>query len=237
MKQNRNFEEWIVFENENYLVINKPPYIATLEDRSSPDSVLKLARQFNNDLQVCHRLDKETSGVLLLSKNAEAYKHANAQFSDRRVQKAYHAVANGNHDFKNKLIDLDLSISASGIVKVKKGAKPSRTIVNTLENYRYHTLVECSPETGRMHQIRVHLAALNAPLVADQVYGGADLYLSKIKKSYRPKIEAAERPLMARVALHAYALEFDDLNGERIKVSGDYPKDFRTVLTQLQKFS
>ena len=237
MKQIRNFKEWIVFENDNYLVVNKPPYIATLDDRSSPISVLKLAREYNGNIQVCHRLDKETSGVLLLAKTSEAYRHASTQFSERQVKKTYHAVANGVHDFSNKVIDLDLSISSSGIVKVKKGAKPSKTVVNTLEKFRHHTLAECLPETGRMHQIRVHMAAVNAPLVADTMYGGKDLYLSQIKKNYRPKNEEPERPIMARVALHAFALEFKDLNGEIINVSGLYPKDFQTVLTQLRKFS
>lgn len=237
MKQARNFKDWIVFENDNYLVINKPPYVATLEDRSSPLSILKLAREYFAEVQVCHRLDKETSGVLLLAKSPEAYRHASKQFSDRQVNKIYHAVAHGIHDFDQVVIDLDLSISASGIVKVKKGAKPSRTIVTTVEKYRYHTLVECQPETGRMHQIRVHLSAVGAPLVADPTYGGDELLLSKIKKGYRPKTESSERPIMPRVALHARALEFKDINGEFLKVSGPYPKDFQTVLTQLRKFS
>ena len=237
MKQSKNFKDWLVFENENYLAINKPPYVATLEDRSSPISVLKLARGYSKHLQVCHRLDKETSGVLLLAKSAEAYKHASILFSERQVKKVYHAVANGIHDFNEEAITLDISISASGTVRIQKGAKPSKTIVNTLERYRYHTLVECLPETGRMHQIRVHLAAMQAPLVADSLYGGQDLFLSKIKKGYRPKDHEAERPLMARVSLHAHALEFTDLNGDLIKVDGPYPKDFQTVLSQLRKFS
>jgi 23S rRNA pseudouridine955/2504/2580 synthase len=110
-------------------------------------------------------------------------------------------------------------------------------VVNTLEKFRFHTLVECLPETGRMHQIRVHLAAKGAPLVADELYAGANLYLSKIKKSYRPKTEEEERPLMARVSLHAYRLEFAGLNSDRIEVTGQYPKDFQTVLSQLRKFS
>lgn len=235
MKQNQNFKDWVVFENENYLVINKPPYIATLEDRSSPISVLKLAREYNEQLQVCHRLDKETSGVLLLAKSSDAYKHASKQFADRTIKKIYHAVANSSHDYKNELIDLDLAISSSGIARVKKGAKPSRTIVSTLEKFKYHTLIECLPETGRLHQIRVHLAALGAPLVADTMYGGDNLYLSKIKKGYRPKMED-ERPLMARVTLHAHALIFNDLDGKLIEIQGPYPKDYQTVLNQLRKF-
>lgn len=237
MKQNKHFEDWIIFENENYLAINKPPYVATLEDRASPISVLKLGREYNTELRVCHRLDKETSGILLLAKSQEGYKNAALQFADRQVNKIYHAVANGIHEFNDKAIDLDLSVSASGVVRVKKGAKPSTTIVNTLEKYRRHSLIECKPVTGRTHQIRVHMAAVNAALVADAVYGGADLFLSSLKKNYVAKSETEERPLMPRVALHAFSLNFRDMTGEDTRIECPYPKDFRTVLTQLRKFN
>ena len=237
MKQNKNFKEWIIFENEDYLAINKPPYVATLEDRASPISVLKLAREYNSELRVCHRLDKETSGILLLAKSQDAYRNAALQFSDRQVNKTYHAVANGIHEFKNKTIELDLSVSSSGVVRVKKGAKPSTTIVNTIEKYRHHSLLECKPVTGRTHQIRVHLAAVNAALVADAVYGGDDLFLSSLKKNYVSKTETEERPLMPRVALHAYSLSFLDMTGKDIMIECPYPKDIRTIITQLRKFS
>lgn len=237
MHQKKIFKDWIVFEDDDYLVINKPPYVSTLEDRTGAASILELATEYFSGCQVCHRLDKETSGALLLSKHSEAYKHANAQFADRTIEKTYHAVANGLHNLQNNEIDLPLHVAASGSVRVSRTGKPSTTFVTSLERFKYHTLVECKPVTGRMHQIRVHMAAIEAPLVADLAYGGTDLYLSSIKKKYKPKFEKEERPLLARVALHAFSLKYEDFNGNNQYIECPYPKDFQTVLTQLKKNS
>ena len=234
MQQSKIFKDWIVFEDDDYLVINKPPFVSTLEDRTGAASILQLAVGYHDGCQVCHRLDKETSGALLISKHSEAYKHANTQFAKRTVEKTYHAAADGIHNLKNEKIDLALHVAASGSVRVSRTGKPSTTIVTSLERFRYHTLVECKPVTGRMHQIRVHMAAIGAPLVADLVYGGTDLYLSFIKKKYKPKFDKEERPLMARVALHAFSLRFESLNGNMTYIECPYPKDFQTVLTQLR---
>lgn len=235
MQQNKNFKDWIIFEDDDYLVINKPPFVSTLEDRTGTPSILQRATEYHSGCQVCHRLDKETSGALLISKHSEAYKHANAQFADRTVVKTYHAVADGIHNLVDEKIDLALHVAASGSVRVSRIGKPSTTIVTSLERYKYHTLVECKPVTGRMHQIRVHMAAIGAPLAADLVYGGTDLYLSFIKKKYKPKFDKEERPLLARVALHAYSLRFEDFKGNTIEIQCPYPKDFKTVLRQLKK--
>jgi 23S rRNA pseudouridine955/2504/2580 synthase len=236
VREKHNFKDWIVFESDDYLVINKPPYVSTLEDRTGAASVLDLATQYFPGTQVCHRLDKETSGALLLSKHSEAYKQANEQFAYRTIEKIYHAVADGIHDLKDKKIDLPLHIGGSGAVRInKKVGKPSITNVTTLKKYRLHTLVECKPVTGRLHQIRVHMAAIGAPLVADVHYGGKNLYLSAIKKKYKSKLEKEERPLLARVALHAYALKFKDMGGKVQQIECPYPKDFQVILNQLAK--
>ena len=235
MQQKRNFKDWLVFEDDDYLVINKPPYVSTLEDRTGAASILQLANEYQYGCQVCHRLDKETSGALLIAKKPAAYKHANALFADRTVEKTYHAVAIGLHNLDNREIDLALHIAASGSVRVSRSGKPSTTFVTSLNRYKRHTLVECKPVTGRMHQIRVHMTAIGAPLVADLAYDGAELYLSSIKKNYKPKFEKEERPLMARVALHAFSLKFKDIKGDSQYIECPYPKDFQTVLRQLEK--
>ena len=237
MSKYKDIREWIVLENDDYLVINKPPYVSTLADRAGAASVLELAKEYFSGCQVCHRLDKETSGALLISKNSEAYKHANSQFAERTVEKTYHAVADGIHELKELKIDKPLHSSASGKVKVSNSGKPSATIVTTLKKYSRHSLVECKPVTGRMHQIRVHMSSIEAPLVADETYGGKQLLLSSIKKKYIPKNEIEERPLMARVALHAYSLKFTGLDGDILSIRCPYPKDFQTVLNQLEKNS
>jgi 23S rRNA pseudouridine955/2504/2580 synthase len=149
--------------------------------------------------------------------------------------KTYHAVTNGSHHLDKKSIDLPLHIAASGMVRVAKSGKPSITVATSLRIYNTHTLVACKPVTGRMHQIRVHMAAIGAPLVADEMYGGEQLYLSAIKKKYRPKDGSQERPLMARVALHAYSLKFKDRKGEIQYIECPYPKDFQTIISQLER--
>src|SRR6476469_110324 len=97
-----NFKDLIVFENDDFILINKPPYIATLDERNASArdnslSILRLAKAYSEDAQVCHRLDKETSGVLAIAKNPEAYRHLSMQFERRKVEKVYHAVVDGIH--------------------------------------------------------------------------------------------------------------------------------------------
>jgi 23S rRNA-/tRNA-specific pseudouridylate synthase len=82
-----NFEKSILFENNDFILINKPPFISTLEDRNDPANILGLARQYESDAQVCHRLDKDTSGVLAIARNPEAYRHLSMQFENRAVTK------------------------------------------------------------------------------------------------------------------------------------------------------
>ena len=114
-----------------------------------------------------------------------------------------------------------------GIVKIdRQKGKEAETIFNTIKAFRKHTLVECMPITGRMHQIRIHLTCLKAPIVCDPTYGGAMIYLSEIKKTFNLKAGTEEFPLMQRVALHARSLTFNLLNEERITVEAPLPERF-----------
>ena len=224
-------------ETKDYLFIHKPPYISTLEDRKNDISILSIARKDFPEVIVGHRLDKETSGVMVLAKNEKSYKHLTRQFERREVYKVYHAVAEGIHNFQEDLIELPIHIlSSKGRVSINyESGKPSATIVTTLKNFDRHTLVQCEPVTGRMHQIRVHLSRKNAPLVSDTAYGGSFLYLSSLKKKFNLKKDTDEQPLIKRVALHAFSIGIKDMEGEPILVEADYPKDMRALLKQLDK--
>lgn len=230
-----DFKDLILFENEDYLVINKLPYLSTLDDRHEAQNILDLAKQYTPDAQVCHRLDKETSGCLVIAKHPEAYRNIAIQFEDRKVNKVYHAVVEGIHEYDNILVDRNIHATNKGIAKITKEGKPAQTIFNTLRTYYAHSLIECRPITGRLHQIRVHLAHLKSPICGDEMYGGKPLYLSALKRRFNLKKGTDELPIMQRVSLHAYAIAFDGLKGERIEVHAPYPKDFEVLVKQLEK--
>lgn len=230
------FKQLIVFENDNYIVINKPPYVSTLEDRDKTQtSIYEMARSYWDDAQLCHRLDKETSGILAIAKNAEAYRNLSMQFENRLVDKVYHAVVDGRHDFEGVLVDRNIAVSGRGNVRIDVEGKPAQTKFKTLGIYGRHTLVACKPITGRMHQIRIHLAYLGAPIAADEMYGGEMPYLSQIKRKFNLKKGTLEEPLMKRVALHARELHFKDVDGTPVDVEAEYPKDMRAFVNQLSR--
>jgi len=233
-----DLKQAIIFENEDFIAINKPPYISSLDERSqvATPSILRLLREFEDDAQLCHRLDKETSGVLLAAKHPAAYRHAAMAFEHRQVTKIYHAVVGGIQDFKGVQVYLPILPLPNGMVKIDKlQGKEAETIFNTIEVYRFHTLLECLPITGRMHQIRIHLSCADAPIVGDATYGGKDVFLSQIKRKFNLKQESEELPLISRVALHAFALNIPLMDGTRHTVEAPYPKDFRALINQLQR--
>lgn len=228
-----DFNTMILHEDEDYIVINKPPLVASLEDRNSQVNIHKLALDYNEELILCHRLDKETSGCLLLAKNEEAYRFASIQFEHRKVNKIYHAIVGGLHEWRDKEVDLPLMIQSNKVVVSPKG-KASKTTFNTLELYKKQSLIQCQPESGRMHQIRVHLAQLDASIIGDALYGGQDLFLSSLKRNYKLGKDQTEQPLIKRFALHAYRLSLPTEKGE-LSVEAPYPKDLRVLLKQLRQ--
>lgn len=236
-----DFNELIIFENDNYVVINKPPFVPSMDERTADKSlsILKLAREHYDDIQLCHRLDKETSGALVLAKNSDAYRHLSLQFEHREVQKEYHAVVNGVHDFESISVFLPIAIVKDGTsVRIdKQKGKLAETVFFTLKSFHKHTLVRCIPITGRMHQIRVHLQCLKAPIVCDPTYGGDYIYLSQIKRKFNLKQETEELPLIKRVALHAHTIQFRDLDENILEITAPYPNDFEVLVNQLVKSS
>lgn len=236
MKQLKiKFSDLIIFEDQDYILINKPPFLATLEDRNDSQNLLALAKEYSPDAQVCHRLDKDTSGVLAIAKNPEAYRHLSMQFEGREVKKIYHAIADGLHSFQDQLVDAPIMKQNDGTAKIAREGKQAQTYFTTLQTFKNHTLIECSPITGRMHQIRVHLARLKAPIAGDETYGGKLFFVSSVKRGFKLEKDTEEQPLIKRMALHAFSLEFQDLNGKPVKMVSPYPKDFQALLKQLSQ--
>lgn len=235
MAKIRQFDELLIWQDEHYAVINKPPFTATLEDRNDPVNILSMARKSIPEAQVGHRLDKETSGALIITKNAEAYRHISMQFEHREVKKEYHAVVEGIHDFKNFIVNDPILKLSNGTVRINYKGKDAQTIFHTERAYKQHTLIRCHPVTGRMHQIRIHLSHYGAPIIGDTTYGGKPFYLSSIKRNYRMGKWDEEQPLIKRLALHASKISFTDMQGQPVAVEAPQPKDFRVLLIQLDK--
>ncbi|SEM95092.1 23S rRNA pseudouridine955/2504/2580 synthase [bacterium A37T11] len=231
------FTELIVHEDENLMVINKPPFLSSLDEREGGEpSVLRMAKQYHADAQVCHRIDKETSGLLLIAKNPETYRAVSIEFERRRVRKIYHAIINGSHAFTEVKVDYPiLNLGNKNVTIDRVNGKPAETWFNSIEYYKHCTLVECRPVTGRMHQIRIHLATQHAAIVGDTLYKGKPIYLSQIKRGFTLGKDQEEQPIMKRFALHARELHFS-IGDKAYDLEAPYPKDFATLLKQLQKF-
>ncbi|MCX2478049.1 RluA family pseudouridine synthase [Pedobacter sp. MC2016-15] len=233
------FKDLILFEDDNHIVVNKPPFVASLDERggSGEVNILRLAKQYSEDAQVCHRLDKETSGAIIIAKNPEAYRSVSMQFEKRKIKKTYHAVVDGQYAFNELFIDLPILNDGNRSVTIdRKEGKRAETIFNSIKFYKHYTLVECKPITGRMHQIRIHLATQRAAICGDTLYKGKPVYLSAIKKGYRIAKEDEEQPIMKRFALHAKHLIFKGLDDKDIEIEAPYPKDFATLIKLLDKF-
>lgn len=232
------FEDLIIHEDQNLIVINKPPFVASLDTREGGEvNILRQAKGYHKDAQICHRLDKETSGILLIAKNPETYRAVSMAFEHREVEKVYHAVIDGRHVFENQLVDLPiLNQGNKNVVIDRYQGKPSETIFNSIRYFNHFTLVECRPITGRMHQIRIHLATQHAAIVGDHLYKGKPVYLSQIKKrGYSRSKDQEEWPIMKRFALHAKHIKFK-LDDHTYDLGADYPKDFAILLKQLERY-
>ncbi len=260
----------VLYEDEHVLAVDKPPRLASEPERWQRQAptlagallALALGRRGIDEGEglegddgegplgfrprLLHRLDKDTSGVVLVAKHLEAERALRTAFQAGLVEKRYLALVEGEHplgDGEVELIELPLAAderrSGKQRVDLREG-KPSATEVRVLERFRGFTLLECRPITGRTHQIRVHLAAKGFPLVVDPLYGRRDaLLLSELKRDYRAKRGRPERPLMDRLTLHAASLEFPCPGAEsaprRIRVESPRPKDLEKALKQLAK--
>jgi 23S rRNA pseudouridine955/2504/2580 synthase len=234
------FADLIIYEDDNLFVVNKPPFISSLDERgegSSEISMLRLAKSYWEDAQICHRLDKETSGALIISKNPEAYRLVSMQFEHRQVKKIYHAVIEGTHVFDDLLVDLPILNTGKGTVSIsRQDGKRAETWFQSLKYFKHYTLVECRPVTGRMHQIRIHLATQKASIAGDEMYKGKPVFLSQLKHKYHLGKDQEELPIMKRFALHAHELTFKVDAEKEVIITAPYPKDFETLLKLLDKF-
>ena len=232
------FLKTILYEDNDYFVVNKPPMVSTLADRLAMDHMLLRAKKYFSTAQVCHRLDKGTSGVLVFAKPPAADQPLAQQCQERTVQKVYHAVVEGVHSLKDHLVEAAIAVGSKNRSMIdRREGKSAVTRFDTFACFERHTLLLCRPLTGKMHQIRLHASSQKAPLVGDIKYGGHVFYLSSLKKNYRFVKGKEELPLMERVALHALGIRFKGMKGETITVEAPYAKDFKALVRQLSFLS
>jgi len=212
-----------LYQDDYLLAVNKPAGLPTLPDgynRAAPCLIDWLKQQLGR-VWVVHRLDRDTSGVIVLARTAEVHRALNIAFDARDVHKVYHAIVIGAPGWDELRIDLPLRPDGDRrhrtVIDRARG-KPAVTQGRVLERFAQHTLIEARPETGRTHQIRAHLAALDLPLAGDVLYGGKD---------------AAS--LIQRTALHAHSIKFTHpVTQASLQLSAPYPEDFAVTLAQLR---
>lgn len=236
----------VCFESESALVIDKPAGITTVPDRTGEQRGLHgglEALRPGADLRIVHRLDRDTSGCLLLAKGVAAARHFDAEFRAGRVRKVYVALVQGVPLAQQFVIDAWLGPDRSRPGKVlasdveRKGYRAAHTDVLLREAFANHALLELRPTTGRSHQLRVHLQSVGLPIAGDRDYGGEPLLLSRLKAGYKLRPGVVERPLARRMFLHAEQLAFRDVDGREVVVETPLPEDLAVALRQLQNFA
>ncbi len=245
----------VVFEDEHLLALDKPARMLTSPDRYDPNrpNLMKLlhegitkgtpwaAQRGLTYLMNAHRLDFETSGVILLAKSKPVLIALANLFATEKPVKRYVALVHGNPVKDTFEVDAKLAPHPvkTGLMRVdEKDGKRSKTEFELLEKFDGYSLIECRPLTGRTHQIRVHLKQAGLPIVGDVLYGGGALLLSRLKSDYRLKHNKTERPLLDRTALHAGELKLvHPITGVEVAMTAPWPKDLTVAVKYLRRYA
>jgi len=230
----------IIFENDQFVAVNKPAGMLSIPDRTQSEVSLKdmLIEKYGSIFTV-HRLDKETSGIILFAKDEVTHKYLSKAFEERSVEKYYLGLVYGVPAQTSGTIEGPIMEHPvqKGVMVVHAKGKPSVTDYEVQESYGKYSLVKFRIHTGRTHQIRVHAKNIGNPIACDPLYGdGKPILLSSIKKKYKlSKHDDEERPILSRVALHSYQLKFTDAAGNAYDLNAELPKDIRALIQQLKK--
>ena len=206
----------ILYEDDDVIVVNKPSGLLThakggLSDEPTVAEIIRPKTSFATDTDrpgIVHRLDRDTSGLLIIAKNPESAAHLQRQFAERTAKKTYIAITDGKPKLNAAKIDLPIgrNPSAPSTFRIDPNGKPAQTTYHVLAENDAQSLVELKPTTGRTHQLRVHLAHLNAPILGDRVYGKSS---------------------DCRMMLHAQKLEIALPSGERKVFEAAIPDEFK----------
>ena len=238
----------LIYADEDMIAVNKAAGLLVAADRwdsETPRLDLLIQKELPQIAPLCqklyavHRIDKDTSGILLYALNAEAHRALNTAFQDREIKKTYRLLIHGRVSEEQFTVDLPLRADGDALHRTvvdKRRGKEAVTHFTVLETFRQFSLLEARPVTGRTHQIRAHLAAAGYPIVCDSLYGsGKPVLLSELKQRWHGDVYT-EQPLIRRLALHAYQLEgIHPRTSEPFSFTAEYAKDFKSTVHQLQK--
>lgn len=239
----------VLHEDDEVMVLDKPaglPVHASAKFYFNTLTRVMGERFPHLDLQICHRLDRETSGILVVAKSRALSAVVKAKFAQKKVEKTYLAVVHGAPPWPE--LDGDAAVpdhrleaplrvagklDATPLTGVKMlagpGGLPSLTLVRVVERRPPYTLVRCKPVSGRQHQIRVHLADAGYPIVGDKLYAHTDqIFMSFCDRGITPELAALF--LLPRHALHAASITFPHPRGHLLTVEAPLPKDLRALL-------
>lgn len=233
----------ILYDDADLIIINKPSGALVIPDRFNsalPSLGRVLEAQLGQQIWVVHRLDRDTSGAICFAKNEQTHRYLSGLFQEREVNKYYLGLVHGRVTPEKARIEKAIieHPTIKGKMIVAKKGKASITDYEVLEQWPLYSLLQFQIHTGRTHQIRVHMQSIGHSIVCDEVYGdGKPFLLSSIKKKYkRSDNEEEERPLLNRLALHAFRLEFIKADGTEIKVQAPLPRDIAACVKQLNKW-
>jgi RluA family pseudouridine synthase len=233
----------VLHVDDAIIVVNKPAHLLAVPDRfdkTLPDARSMMQAKYGEAF-VVHRIDRETSGVMVFGRTAEAHRHLSLQFEHHQVGKFYHAILSGVIDADALPISIPIAPDPrrKGAMKPSARGKEAHTELTVLERFRVATYVQARLITGRQHQIRVHCAAVGHPLLVDALYGRTDRFLlSTIKRKYNLAKDTEERPVIQRQTLHAHHLDFSHpLTNEAVSFEAPLPRDFAATLQVLRKYA
>jgi len=235
----------IIHQDDDIVVINKPSGVSVTADRSGEAELVdvlarQLGLQISSSLRLVHRLDKHTSGVMILALNRQAQSLFSGYFGKKLVKKTYLALVTGVVSGRQGTIDLPLAHSRKKDQLMRIDRKKGREAVTNwklLADFGTIALLAVSPITGRTHQIRVHLPSIGLPLAIDPLYGSSrPLFLSDFKPGYRLGKDKTEKPLIERLTLHAYQLSIEN---RKSKIANEFiaalDKKFTATIKMLTK--
>lgn len=235
-----NWKEIILHETEELIALNKPSGLLSIPDREGKEISLKqlLIERYERIFTV-HRLDKDTSGLIVFAKTEVAHKLLSQQFEARQTEKIYNGLVLGVPQPPAGTVNAAIAEHPvqRGLMVINRKGKEAVTDYKLLEEFKMYAWMQFQIHTGRTHQIRIHMKNIGHPIVCDPLYGdGKGLLLSSFKSKFKLSLnEEEERPLLNRLALHASKLTFTGLDGSKIILEAPVPKDMRATLQQLNK--